>query len=53
MVKEWVLYFGLRDFKHKITQSDLCFTKITLVALWKTDWRSSRLEVVGPASRLL
>lgn len=44
---------GWMDLKPRITQSDSYIRKITLAALWKIDWRSSRLEVVGPVSRLL
>lgn len=46
ILDQWIL-------SSKITQSDFCFRRITLAALWKTDWKAIRIEVVGPVNRLL
>lgn len=45
ILDQWIL-------SSKITQSELYFRKITPAELRKKDWKSRRLEVVGPAGRL-
>lgn len=47
-----MLYLDQWILSSKITQSESYFRKITPAELRKKDWKSRRLEVVGPASRL-